>query len=93
MKGLNLWGIKIKGNASDLSPNTPPFKGAVALFNYDGVYHAALVTDLFYNFFTVKEMNYEPCKKTVRKIKWNDPALRGFWSPGVTTFPALYPPF
>lgn len=76
-------GVKVpKGwNASDFKPNTTPHIGAVAIFNYHGVSHVALIKKYTSKGFLVAEGNYESCKTGDRDISWDDPSLIGFWDP------------
>lgn len=53
----------------------------VAIFDYRGVKHVALVTSSTQNGFWVQEANYKPFKIGPRFITWGDKALIGFWSP------------
>lgn len=62
-----------------ITRNSPPTKGSVAIFDYKGVPHYGVVTELKVDGFTIREANYEPCKTGSRFINWNDPHLRGFW--------------
>jgi hypothetical protein len=55
--------------------------GKVAVFDYDGLPHYAVVDSMGIGTFTVTETNYKRCQRTTRTIKFNDPALVGFWSP------------
>ncbi len=55
--------------------------GKVAVFNYDGLPHYAVVESMGIGTFTVTETNYKRCQKTTRTIRFDDPALVGFWSP------------
>lgn len=77
--------------AKKIYPSLPPTKkllastsqkfGKVAVFDYDGLPHYAVVTGMGMGTFTVDETNYKRCKKTQRTIKFDDPALVGFYSP------------
>jgi len=70
-------------DATQFTPNTTPHEGAVALFKYrSGASHVALVTKIEEEFFEVTDANYVPGKITVRKVPWDNYALRGFYSPG-----------
>lgn len=84
MAGLNAWGLKIPGNARELTPNTSPAIGRVALFKYNegkdvNDFHAALITGFTKNGFKIKETNFKKCRYTERFISWNDKFLRGFY--------------
>lgn len=63
----------------DLKPNTTIHKGVVALFNYHGIPHYALVTAVGADTFTVVETNFKHGQKTIRQIDYTDKALLGFW--------------
>lgn len=65
-----------------IMPNSPPKKGSVAVFDYKGVKHIAVVTELREKGFMIKEANYEPAKIGTRFVPWNSPSLIGFWSSG-----------
>lgn len=83
VEGLRYFGVRLPprpAHAYLFEPNTPPFVGAVALFDYDGVRHAALVTGIYGNYFTVKETNYKKGKYTERTIAWSDYRLLGFYT-------------
>lgn len=71
-----------------VTPNSTPNKGSVAVFDYDGVPHYGYVTELRVDGFTIREANYEPCKAGVRFVKWEDPSLKGFYTP--TTSPQAH---
>ena len=65
---------------SEILPNTTPFVGAVAIFNYNGVKHIAYIKELHADGFIVKEANYRPAVVDEREVNWNDKALVGFWA-------------
>lgn len=67
---------------SEITPNTTPKVGAVAIFYYGSVKHVAIITSLEEDGFTVDEANYSHCLKGSRKIAWNDTRLRGFYEAG-----------
>ena len=58
-------------------PNSPPFEGAVAIFQYKEK-HVAYVEKVEEKGFWIKEANYHPAKIGKRFIKWDDPKLVGF---------------
>ncbi len=68
-----------------VTPNSTPRSGSVAIFDYKGTPHYGVVTELKVDGFMIRESNYVHCKTTVRLVKWNDPALKGFFMP--TTSP------
>jgi len=70
IKGLRTFGVYIplNTNAKDLKPNSMPVVGRVVLFNYSGVYHAALITSMNTESFSIKETNFIKCKYSERKI-------------------------
>jgi len=77
--GARRFGVNLPpGNAEDLIPNSTPVVGGVALFNYSGVHHTAVITELSEQTFSVIETNYKKCQKTQRDIRYNDPSIRGF---------------
>lgn len=62
--------------------------GTVALFTYrSGVSHVALVEELSLNGFWVSECNYRPGVCGWRFVRYDDYALRGFWSPPNQSIP------
>lgn len=74
-------GFMLEGDAIDQIPNaSSPEIGGVALFNYSGVGHAALVQSVSDSDFSVLEANYEPCERTERIIPRDDPNIVGFIS-------------
>lgn len=66
---------------AEILPNTTPFVGSIAIFDYDGIKHVAVVTELNSDHFVVREANYEACKTGSRVIAYDDVALIGFWKP------------
>ena len=68
-------------SASDLIPNSEPRVGGLVLFQYEDVSHVAVIKDFVDEGMKVVEGNYKPCEKTERVVAWNDPFIRGFWSP------------
>jgi hypothetical protein len=67
--------------ASQVIASTTRAFAPVAVFMYSGVQHFALVESMGIGFFTISETNYKKCQKTTRDIKFDDPALVGFYSP------------
>ena len=66
----------------DFRPQTPVLNGLVLMSYKNGVDHVAVIKDLDYKGgFLVTEGNYKKCKLTTRLIEWNDPSIKGFWSP------------
>ncbi len=61
-------------------PRVTPAVGEVAMFNYDGVYHVAFVSEINDGGFVIQEANFHKCQKGTRTIAWNDPHLVGFWA-------------
>jgi len=68
-----------RGNANSFLPNTQPAVGRIAIFNYNGLSHIAVISSLEATGFVVTEANYKPCEKTVRLVKYNDKYLIGFY--------------
>ncbi len=62
-------------------PRVTPAVGEVAMFNYDGTYHVAYISELREEGFIVQEANFHKCQKGTRLIDWQDPHLVGFWTP------------
>ena len=68
-------------DAKDIPNNGTPHKGNVVLLNYNGIGHAALILEMYPGGFYVRETNFEKCRQTERLIEFDDPAIRGFFSP------------
>lgn len=66
---------------SKIKPNSTPHKGSIAIFDYKGIPHLALVTEVNSEGFTVREANYIPAKISTRTVDWKDKNLKGFYSP------------
>ena len=66
-------------NTANLKPNGTPAVGTVAIFNYEGTMHYALITALSDDGFSVKESNLHHCQYDVRVVSWSDPHLIGFY--------------
>lgn len=64
-----------------LIPNASPAIGHLAIFDYDGTPHVAVITEVGEEGFEVKEANYRPCKTGERVVRWDDPSLVGFRAP------------
>ena len=62
-------------------PKATPAVGRIAVFNYNEVYHVALITNLGTSTFKVKEANFVKCSKGERDVDYNDPRLIGFFAP------------
>lgn len=52
--------------------------GNVAVFNYSGVPHVAIVTGQGMGVFYIKEWNWEPGQETTREVSFADINLLGF---------------
>lgn len=63
-----------------VKPNTTISEGVIAIFDYSGVKHIAIVSRITANGFAVKESNYDAGVIGTRFITWNDHALVGFFS-------------
>lgn len=78
--------IKNLPRMKDITPNSTPKIGAVAIFLYkdkqtgETVKHVALVAELSDTSFVVKETNFTHCLYDKRVIDKNDPHLVGFWN-------------
>jgi hypothetical protein len=69
---------------ADIIPNTTiPRVGEIAVFDYKSGKHIAVQDEILADGFWVREANYEPYKLGRRFIKWDDPALVGFYSPDI----------
>lgn len=73
-----LYGTKLPP-ARDIRPNSSPLPGTIVIMQY-AEKHYAIIEKLTEEGMWVKEANYEPCKIAPRFIKWNDPAIVGFYS-------------
>lgn len=64
-----------------LVPNFKPREGRVALFNYDGLPHYAMIgTVTPTGFYIAHESNYKKCKISQgRFVSFNDPHYLGAW--------------
>jgi hypothetical protein len=79
---------KIRGlpRMEDITPNSTPHAGAVAVFLYRdkktglATKHVAYVESIGSAGFEVAEANFSACLLDSRHISWNDPRLQGFWS-------------
>ena len=60
-------------------PNSSIEIGAGALFDYDGIGHVAVITELGPTKFKVIEGNKIPCEIDERWIDYNDKFIRGFY--------------
>lgn len=52
----------------------------VAVFNYHGVDHFAIVESVGMGNFTISETNYNHCRAGSRTISFSDPSLVGFYA-------------
>ena len=78
---LTSLGIKLPlGDAIDITPNSTPHVGGIALFTYGKLGHVALITAISTSTFTIIEANYHRCTSDTRIINWNDKHLQGFYS-------------
>lgn len=64
---------------AEIAPNSPPTVGSVAIFNYSGTPHLAVITAFTDDGFIVREANYKPAVIDTREISFKDKALVGFW--------------
>ena len=55
--------------------------GSVAVFDYNGIPHVAVVSELrvSYGYFTITESNFGVDAVTTREVKYSDPHLVGFY--------------
>lgn len=78
-------GVPIRGNAENIEPNGTPTVGGLILFEYTSstssgaISHAAFISAFVPQGYLVKEANFSPCVSATRVVKYNDPAIRGFW--------------
>lgn len=55
--------------------------GPIAVFNYHGTKHYAVVEGMGEGVFYVSETNYRSCKYGEREVSFLDPFLLGFYTP------------
>lgn len=74
-------------DAKDIPANSVPHVGAAILMTYPDkdhpgqmIGHVGTILALGNDIFAV-EGNFKKCAKTTRHIAWDDPHIRGFWSP------------
>lgn len=73
--------IPMGTNAEDLSPNTMPFVGSLALFKFsNGVSHVAYVDKLGEAGFHVQQGNKKAGEYTEEWVDWDNEWLIGFWN-------------
>ncbi len=65
---------------ADITPNSPPTVGGLAIFNYHGIKHIAYIKSVEGDGFWVQESNYQPCLVAPRYVKWTDKAIVGYWA-------------
>ncbi len=66
---------------SKLKPNTVPSSGVVAIFDYDGLPHYGIIREFDGEGFWLEDSNYRRCRYMKHYVRWDDPAITGFWSP------------
>jgi len=66
--------------SAEVLANVSPTFGEVAVFDYDGVKHYAVVTGQGVGEFYIQETNYKKCQKGTRAVRFSDAALLGFYS-------------
>lgn len=64
-------------NAEDIKPNSGPRLGGAILFKYG---HISVIKAFLKDGYWVQESNYSKCKIGYRLVKYNDPAISGFWA-------------
>lgn len=74
-QGMN---IPYPTNADELEPNGKPDIGNGILFDYSGIRHLAVITDITKDGWKITESNKERCKITERIVDWNDNNIIGF---------------
>jgi hypothetical protein len=73
-----------RGDATDFTPNSTPFEGAVVIFKYpNGVSHVAYVAKMDAHGFYIKQTNKVPCEYTEEHIEWQNPNIVGFYNPNI----------
>lgn len=79
-----LWtrGVKLKGDAKDLIPNTDhATRGIVVQMRYDDIYHAAYIENVYPTYMEISEWNYKKCEYTRRFIGKNNEHIIGYVLP------------
>ncbi len=66
-------------NAEDFIPNTYPFAGAIAIYDYGKYKHIGFVESLEEKGFWELGGNIEPCEPYRRFVEWGDVYLTGFY--------------
>lgn len=62
-----------------LKNNTSPHVGAVAIFNYSGVPHYGIITEITADGFWLKDSNFGGCGLRTHFIEWTNHYITGFW--------------
>lgn len=70
-----------------IQPNSPPGEGLIAIFDYHGIKHIALIQSLSETGFTVQESNYKQGVIDTRFVLYTDKALTGFFDPKGSSYP------
>lgn len=66
-------------HAEDFVPNTYPFAGAVAIYDYGKYKHIGFIESIEEKGFWELGSNIEPCKPYRRFVEWGDVNLIGFY--------------
>ena len=67
-------------DAKYIKPNSGPTLNGGVIFKYGKVSHIAFIKAFLKDGFWVWEGNKIPCKTGYRLVRYNDPAIVGFWS-------------
>lgn len=67
-------------SVSELPANSYPAIGRAVLFRYSNSDHIGIITNWEIGGFKIRESNYHKCQENFRIIKFNDKAIRGFYS-------------
>ena len=66
---------------AEIVPGSPPEVGGVAIYDFNGQKHLAVITGFKTGGFTWKDANRKPGLIQEGFTKWGDPKLRGFFQP------------
>ncbi len=66
--------------ASEVVPNTTPHIGAVVIFNYNGLPHYGIMTELTNDGFMLNDSNYGGPGIRTHFVSWENQYIVGFWA-------------
>lgn len=67
-------------SAATIKAGASPAFGDIAVFDYNGLQHFAVVVSMGYGTFTITESNFGRHAITSREVSFADPHLKGFYS-------------